>query len=74
MTEAKVVRMSSIPLTSGFQQKTEKMKMNHRGKNLNQLKFRFLTKSMKLDHSHLGAATSLPKSITWIASAEQVKI
>ena len=28
----------------------------------------------ELDHSHLSAATSLPNSITWVASVEQVKI
>ena len=64
MTEAKVVRMSSIPLTSGFQHKTEKMKMNHTGKNLNRLKSRLFTKSMESDHSHLSPAANLPKSVT----------
>ena len=64
MTEAKVVKMSSLTLTSGFQQKTEKMKMNHRGNNLNRLACRLFTKSMESDHSHFSPAANLPKSVT----------
>ena len=42
MTEARV----TLTVTSGFQQKKEKMKMNQKGNNLNRLACRLLTKSI----------------------------